>query len=132
MNRQMDLVRAIISRLELSQNDFGSTPAIPGYDRSEVGYHVHLMGQAGLLVVFEVANHSGGPPFAVPTDLTSRGRGFAEAARDDAVWATLKGMFKGTGPFSVEVAAFWAGKIAAERSELARPGCPTVLGGSGV
>lgn len=50
MKREMDLVRQILLKIE--QHEHGLAPrdlAIDGHTDEQVAYHVHLMGQAGLL-----------------------------------------------------------------------------------
>ena len=91
MKRQMDLVRAIL--LELEKHEHAWAPrklAIEGYTDEEVGYHVHLMGQAGLLDVADATTRASASPHAVPRAITWAGHEFLDAARDPSLWEKAK------------------------------------------
>jgi hypothetical protein len=95
MKRDMDLVRQIVFKLE--DNEHGRAPrrlTIEGYTEEQIGYHVHLMVEAGLLKGAKTS-HMGSPsPSAIPTSLTWEGHEFADAARSDTVWNRAKSTIK--------------------------------------
>jgi len=105
MKRDMDLVRAILLKIESSEGDprkrvmLGS---FEGHSNIEVSYHVKLLAQAGLI---EARDHSTFSGFAwVPQQLTWDGHEFLDAARSDNLWKQAKNVvLKQTGGLSLEV-----------------------------
>jgi hypothetical protein len=87
MKRDLDLIRKILFQLEAHEHGYApQTFTVDGYTDEVVGYHVHLMGQAGLLKVADVT-HGGSPsPSALPVRLTFAGHDFLDAARSDTIW----------------------------------------------
>lgn len=87
MQRNMDLVRTILMRME--DNPSGWAPqdlGIKAFSPNEIGYHCHIMIQEGLIEGIDVTNmHSSGPE-ARPTRLTWKGHEFLDLARDQDRW----------------------------------------------
>jgi hypothetical protein len=71
--------------------------AIEGYDAEAVGYHSHLIIESGLARGPNVSNLRSPSPIAIITSLTPRGHDFAEAARDESVWAKAMDIVKEKG-----------------------------------
>jgi hypothetical protein len=112
MQRNMDLVRTILMRMEGNptrwpSQDMGikglcaqatstttttTTPAplqalgIQGSSVQEVGYHVHIMLQEGLIEGFDASTPHSAVPEAIPTSLTWKGHEFLDLARDQERW----------------------------------------------
>jgi hypothetical protein len=91
MKRDMDLVRKILIELEKEPHGFAPRDLrLDAYKREEVGFHVYLMGQAGLLRVADVSALRSGSPMALPINIEWEGYEFLEAARPDSMWEKAK------------------------------------------
>lgn len=87
MQRDMDLVRAIALAVEQLPTGLGGADLeLPDYSKEHIGYHVHLMMEAGLLHGTDVTSMADTVPRAQPTRLTWEGHEFADAARDRGRW----------------------------------------------
>jgi Hypothetical protein (DUF2513) len=104
MQRNMDLVRRILLRLESSPDgraprDFG----IQSFSPQEIGYHAHIMMQEGLIEAIDVTTmHSSGPE-AMPSSLTWKGHEFLDLARDQARWNRAKSTIENVGGAPISV-----------------------------
>jgi hypothetical protein len=104
MQRNMDLVRMILMRLETSAsgwapNDLG----IKSFPPEQIGYHAHIMMQEGLIEGSDITTmHSAGPE-AIPRSLTWKGHEFLDLARDQERWNRAKAIVAkiGGAPISV-------------------------------
>ena len=57
MKCDMDLVRAIGLAIEAAPNGYAPEPLeIPGRTEEEIGYHVHIMSEAGLIIAHDVTS----------------------------------------------------------------------------
>jgi hypothetical protein len=103
MKRDMDLIRNILLCLEespdtvVSASNFG----IDGHTGKEISYHLTLMSQADLVRGEHVVVFSGSS--WVSLMLTWKGHEFLDAARDDTVWAKVKGAAAGAGGIAFDV-----------------------------
>lgn len=89
MKRDMDLVRKLV--LALEDHPAGYAPPdvqITGYTEDQIGYHLYIMMQAGLIVGVDVTTHGSTSPQVLATSLTWAGHEFADAARDSGRWNT--------------------------------------------
>jgi Hypothetical protein (DUF2513) len=83
----MALIRAILFELESHKHGFApSKLEIPTYSAEEVGFHVHLLGQAKLLETEDITTHGDKSPNALPLGITWDGYDFLEAARNEVIW----------------------------------------------
>jgi len=83
----MDLIRAILLKLEDHEHGFAPQELdVPGYSDEQVGFHVHLLGQAGLLVAIDVTGMGCESPRALARSLTWQGYEFLEPARSEPLW----------------------------------------------
>jgi len=101
MQRNMDLVRMILLRLERNPSgrplrDFGI-----GYPPEEVGYHIHIMMQEGLIEGVTTTQASGAE--TVPTSLTWKGHEFLDLARDQDRWNRAKAIIAKVGSAPIAV-----------------------------
>jgi hypothetical protein len=54
MKRDLDLVRLILKACEEHPHGFAPrTFELPDYSEEQIGYHIHLLGQAGLMRVID-------------------------------------------------------------------------------
>jgi hypothetical protein len=92
MQRDMDLVRKILKLVEAQENalNVGWEIAIDGYTDEQIGYHIHLMGQAGLVISIDSTTMSDTSPSALVSSLTWQGHDFLESIKDDDLWAKAK------------------------------------------
>ena len=92
MQRNMDLVRMILTRME--SNPAGWAPrdfGIKGFSPQEIAYHAHIMMQDGLIEGCDVTSTESTGPEALPTSLTWKGHEFLDLARDQERWNQAKG-----------------------------------------
>src|SRR5262245_34932957 len=92
MKRDMELIRMIM--LECEAPRVAVAPheiQIEGYGAHKIGYHVWLLGEAGLLVVAKTTHKTSNGPQAMPVHLTWEGHDFVDAIRDDTVWKSVRG-----------------------------------------
>jgi hypothetical protein len=98
MKRDMDLVRKILLAIEENpQGFFNKRLLIEGYSAEQIGYHVYLMMQAGLVEGADATTMGCQSPVAIPTGLTWQGHDFLDACRDEGVWAKAKEKLKSLG-----------------------------------
>ena len=94
MQRDMDLARAVLLEVERrSWPEQGKPIAIHGYSGEQVGYHVKLLAQAGLIEAIDCSSFD--DKFAwYPTSLTWTGHDFLDAAREHNRWERAKTLIK--------------------------------------
>jgi len=98
MKRDMDLVRKIL--MACVDHEHGRAPqdlAIEGYSEEQIGYHVYLMMEAGLVEAADVTTMGSESPEAVVTSVTWDGHEFLEASRDEGLWENAKQAVGSTG-----------------------------------
>jgi hypothetical protein len=109
MKRDMDLVRQILIAFEDHEHGYAPKrfPIPEGFTEEQVGYHLTLMGEAGLIEVSDVSTFGSKSPQALPVRLTWEGHEFIANARNETVWAkvTAAVISKG-GSVSFEVLKF--------------------------
>ena len=97
MKRDMDLARKIMLELEESPDAIGRTPLrldLEGHTKEEIGYHVMLLQEAGLLEAMS-QHHSGPDGFNwFPKRLTWDGHEFLDASREEGRWEKAKKVVK--------------------------------------
>lgn len=92
MRRDLDLVRSILLWIEAQPegHNINWTVAIAGHTDEQIGYHVHLMEQAGLLIASDATYSESRSPSAIPVSITWNGHEFLNAAKDSNLWARAK------------------------------------------
>ncbi len=86
MQRNMDLVRTILMRIEMSHSAWEAPPfGLQGFNSEQIRYHAHIMTEDGLIEgsVPSVGNQC---PEAMPLALTAKGHDFLDLARDQRRW----------------------------------------------
>lgn len=104
MQRNMDLVRTILLRLE--SNSGGGAPqdlGIRSFSPEEVEYHAHIMMQDSLIEAVDVTTSGSSGPEAVLTGLTWKGHEFLELARDQDRWNRAKAIITKVGGAPIAV-----------------------------
>ena len=103
MKRDMDLVRKILFTIEAEPSGFAPRLSIDGYGDEQVGFHVVLMDEAGLVKAVDVTGDGDTSPMAIPSRITWRGYEFLDAAREPARWEQAKGVMAKVGGASFQV-----------------------------
>lgn len=109
MKRDMNLIRQILLWTEKQEHAyFSSNPNIEGYTPEQIGYHVYLMGQAGLVQIIDRSAMGMTSPFGIIREVTWAGHEFIDAIKDDALWnkATSTILKEGTS-FTFESIKSW-------------------------
>lgn len=91
MKRDMDLVRKIL--MVCVDHEHGLAPqhlTIEGYSQEEIGHHVYLMVQAGLVKGESFLLSGDQSPRATLLSVTWSGHEFLEASRDEDLWSKAK------------------------------------------
>jgi len=89
MQRDMDLIREIISEIESWQDTSPRIVKLEGRDQSLVQDHVAMLQSADLVHVTDVSRTNSGQSLVV-TDLTWDGHEFAAALKTPTVWESMK------------------------------------------
>lgn len=98
MQRDMNLIRQLLFRMENHPAGFAPRDyAVEGYTADQVGYHIWLLGEAGLMKVADVTSHASSGPVAMPVNLTWEGHEFIAAARSDTTWSRAMERAKSVG-----------------------------------
>lgn len=120
MQRDLDLIRELLFAIEAKPGGYArGTPTIEGYTEEQVGYHVFLAHQAGLLVGVDQSNVVADSPMWAPLYLTWDGHDFIAAIRDDTLWAKAKNLvIKPAGGVAFSVLLAWVKREAQERLGL--------------
>ena len=90
MKRDWELCREILILTEEMPEekhrlDVFASSELEGFTERQIGYHVHLLHEAGLLEAME-ARTMNNPFLLFPRFLTMAGHDFLEATRNDSVW----------------------------------------------
>lgn len=120
MKRDINLIREILLWIERSEHGtVNEEPVIDGYSSEQIGYHVHLMGQAGLVTALDITAFGDQSPKALPTGLTWAGHDFLDAVKDDTLWAKAKSIvLKPAAGVAFDVLLAWAKSEAKQRLGL--------------
>ncbi|MDB4873325.1 MAG: hypothetical protein JWL97_4329 [Gemmatimonadales bacterium] len=92
MRRDMDLVRNILLWIEAQDHalNINWEIQIEGFSDEQVGYHCHLMHEAGLIVASDATCMDSQSPEAIPRCLTWAGHDFLDSVKDATLWAKAK------------------------------------------
>ena len=86
MQRNMDLVRTILMRIEDSPSGWAAQPfGIAGFTPEQVAYHANIMMEDGLIQIADFDN-----PGGLGRSLTWKGHEFLDLARDQKRWNQAK------------------------------------------
>lgn len=119
MKRDLDLCRTILLAIESQPHGFADELQIEGYSEEQVGYHVYLLGEAGLLKTLERTGINSHSPQALPVNLTWRGHEFLDASKDESLWAKAKAkVIKPAGGVAFDLLLEWLKAEAKQRLGL--------------
>lgn len=98
MKRDMELIRKMALAIEDSPSGYAPDDlTIDRYTLEQLGYHAHLMIQAGLATGSDVTTMGSDSPEAMLTSLTWAGHEFVEMARDETRWKKAMGLVEEKG-----------------------------------
>ena len=104
MQRNMDLVRIILMRIEDSPSGWAAPPfGLQGFAPEQVDYHSHIMMEDGLIEGIDVANMWSRTPEAMPRALTAKGHDFLDLARDQMRWNKAHAIIRKVGSAPIAV-----------------------------
>lgn len=87
MKRDMSLIRKILLwEIEQPHGFMPGNPSFEDYSEEQIGYHVWLMNQAGLVNAIERKSYGLPSPYSIILCITWDGHDFANAAGDDKLW----------------------------------------------
>jgi len=104
MQRDMDLVRAILLAVEAHTQGYAPDPlVIDGYSREQIGYHATILKEAGLVEAIDSTSMDDAGPMSIITRLTWQGHEFIASASSPSIWAQAKDLIRkaGGGSFAV-------------------------------
>jgi len=88
----MELIRKILLAAENAPGGWGpDVPRIEGFTIDQIGYHVYLLVDAGLVKGVDVTTNQSPAPEYWLTCLTWPGHEFLDAARDETRWKKVTG-----------------------------------------
>ncbi len=102
MKRDMELVRAILMKMEDCESAKAPKLALEGFSPEQVGYHVLIMMEAGLLVGVQTKEIDA-EPSARPVRLTWEGHDFVAACREEGRWQKTKAVANQIGGMTLDV-----------------------------
>jgi hypothetical protein len=104
LKRDLDLIRDILLAIEAEPHGQRRGPiAIPNRTAEEVGYHCHLLLEAGLARGTATSHLASASPSAMLTGLTWEGHEFLDAAREPTRWDQAKSIVSKLGSVPLEV-----------------------------
>lgn len=121
MKRDMDLVRQILLCAENQEHGYiDGNPVIEGHTEEEIGYHIHLMHQAGLVNAMDRTAMNAKSPNSRILSISWHGYEFLDASRDETIWTKAKNtVLKPTTGIAFDVLLEWLKAEVKERIGLA-------------
>lgn len=106
MKRDMDFVRKLLLYLE-DTVDYkplrSSDIAIDGYSDAQIGYHLGILADGGLIDVIDTNTHDSQTFSCFVKAITWQGHEFLDSVRDDGVWSQTREKLKPFGSASLEI-----------------------------
>lgn len=92
MNRDLDLARLILQKIEKCEDPWGlqEKPEIDGYNSNQVAYHIKLLHEAGLIEAHDISSMGPDGFDWMPGNLTWHGHEFLDATKDNSIWNKAK------------------------------------------
>jgi hypothetical protein len=120
MKRDMNLVREILAWTENQEHGFVSdNPKVEGYSEEEIGYHIYMMNEAGLVMAHDITSMADKSPRALLLRLTWGGYEFLGATKDDTIWSKARNtILKTTTSITFDLLMEWLKAEAREKLGL--------------
>jgi len=104
MKRDLNLIREILRTCECHECGYAPKKlTIEGYTDEQIGFHVYLAGEAGLLIVAEKSTPGSTSPEATALNITWQGYEFLETSRSEIHWNRVTDAAKSAGGMSLDV-----------------------------
>ena len=103
MQRNMDLVRTILMGIESRPPGRASLDFGISYSAEEIGYHLYIMMQEGLIEGHNVTTGESRSPVIIPSSITWKGHEFLDVARDQERWNQAKSIIARVGSAPIAV-----------------------------
>jgi hypothetical protein len=98
MKRDLELIRKMVLAIEAAPSGYAPDDLkFDGYTDAQVGYHAHLLIDAGLAKGEDVSELGSESPEGFISSLTWDGHEFADAARDETRWRKAMGVVQEKG-----------------------------------
>jgi hypothetical protein len=113
----MDLIRKILLAHEGHEHGYPPSPLlIEGFSKEQIGFHVAIMAQGGLVNGIDITAANGDrSPNWISTGLTWEGYDFLDKIRDESRWEKIKKVtLERTGSLGFDTIRAVAGKLVAE------------------
>ncbi|MDO9632616.1 MAG: DUF2513 domain-containing protein [Humidesulfovibrio sp.] len=94
MGRDWERIRKIVLAVEDHPAGYAPDLAFDGYTSEQIGYHCYLLADAGFAKGLDNTTLGSDSPQWIISHLTSAGHDFAEASRNDSVWASAMKLIK--------------------------------------
>lgn len=110
MKRDMDLIRAILQKVESCEDPYGlpEMPEINGYSRPQISYHMTLLYDAGLIEAHPLDEMGSECREFMSINLTWQGQDFLDASKDDTIWEKAKEtVIKPGASFTFDILLAW-------------------------
>jgi DNA-binding transcriptional ArsR family regulator len=110
MKRDMDLIRAILQKVESCEDPYGleHMPEIDGYSRPQISYHMKLLSDAGLVEAQTIDEMGTDCADFMLINLTWQGQDFLDAAKDETLWKKAKEtVIKPGASFTFDILLAW-------------------------
>ncbi|RYY90112.1 MAG: DUF2513 domain-containing protein [Chitinophagaceae bacterium] len=102
MKRDMDLVREILLDAESLEHGYvNGVLKIDGYTEDQIGHHVYLMEQAGLVEAADASSMDSDSPIALLISIKWQGHDFLDSVRDPEIWKQTKDIAERAGGYSI-------------------------------
>ena len=92
MQRNFDLIRAILIAVDSAPAHHSFDIQVPGATDEAISYHGRLLGEAGLIVANDKGVDKHDARHWKPTNLTSDGHELLDLIRNDKVWEAAKAL----------------------------------------
>ena len=106
MKRDMDIVRKLLLYLEVAV-DYkplrSSDIAIGGYSDAQIGYHLGILADGGLIDVIDTNTKDSKVFSCFVKGITWQGHEFLDSVRDDGVWSHTMEKLKPVGSASIDI-----------------------------
>jgi hypothetical protein len=112
----MDFLREILPKCEEHEHGFAPPEFdIDGFTAEQIGFHVYLLGEAGLLQTREITGDGDNSPQAAAISITNGGYDFLQKTRDPDIWQRSKDVASRAGGWTVQILVGIASRLMEQR-----------------
>ena len=103
MERNMELIRKILLKVESNTHQLKGPTLIEGFSQALLVYNIKLLAQAGFITPSSLIDATRGYSVNHISGLTWEGHDFLDSIRDDSTWTHVKSKIKDIGSVPLEV-----------------------------